>query len=83
VHVASGKCTSVLDVTGRRRLDYCLVASNSRYFVTWTKCDEESVNTDEVLGAKLSLFDLQSLRSTSSPYTAPLSEHLVSNLVLF
>jgi hypothetical protein len=82
VHVASGKCTLVIDVTGRGSLFGSLVASNSRYFVIWEKLVNESVN-DKKTRAKLNLFDLQSLRNTSRPYTAPLSEHLVSILVLF
>jgi len=77
VHIASGKCTSVIDVTGRGRLDDCLVTSNSRYLVTWEIFDQESVKVDKMLGAKLNLFDLQSLRNISCPCTAPLSEHIV------
>ncbi len=83
MHAASGKCTLVLDVTGRGRLFDCLVTSNSRYFVMWEKFHNESGNVDNMLGAKLYIFDLQSLRNTSLPYVAPLSEHLVSILVLF
>jgi hypothetical protein len=83
VHAASGKYTLLIDVTGRGRLYDCFVTSNSRYLVIWEKFDKESVNADKMLGAKLNLFDLQTLRNTTRPYTAPLSEHVVSNLVLF
>ena len=73
----------MIDVTGRGRLDDCLAASNSRYFVLWEIFDKESANADKMLGAKLYLFDHQSLRNTLPAYAAPLSEHVVSILVLF
>jgi hypothetical protein len=83
VHVVSGKCTLVLDFAGRGLLYDCYVASNSRYLVIWENFfDNECVHADKMLGAKLNLFDLQSLRNTSSPYAAPLSEHVVIILVL-
>jgi len=84
VDVASGVCTSVIDVTGRGRLDECLVTSNSKYFVIWENfVNDESANVSKRVGAKVNLFDLQQLQNASRPYTAPVSEHLVSILFYF
>ena len=78
VHVASGRCFSVVDVTGRTN-----VTSNSRYLVIWEEFRKETVNDDKIRGTKLKLFDLELLRSASCPDTPPFTEHWVSIPVLF
>jgi hypothetical protein len=73
VHVASGKCSLVVNLTGRGE-----VASNSRYIVIWEIIDQNSVDGKKIRGGKLKLFDLQSLRNASCPDIGPLSEHWAS-----
>jgi hypothetical protein len=78
VHAASGRCFSVVGVTGSRG-----VTSNSKYFVIWQEFRQETVNDEKIPGTKLKLFDLQLLRSASCPDIPPFTEHWVSIQVLF
>ena len=78
VHAASGKCFSVVGVTGCRG-----VTSNSRFLVVWQEFYQETVNDEEIIGTKLKLFDLQLLLNVSCPDTPPFIEHWVRIPVLF
>jgi hypothetical protein len=79
VHAASGRCFTVVDVTGRRG-----VTSNSRYLVIWQEFYQETVDDEKIPGTKLKLFDLQLMQNASCPHNlVPFSEHWVSIEFLF
>ena len=78
VHAASGRCFSVVGVTGCRG-----VTSNSRFLVIWEEFYQETVHDEKIFGTKLKLFDLQLLQNASCPDIAPFTEHWVSIQVLF
>jgi hypothetical protein len=78
VHTASGRCISIVAVTGRKG-----VAFNSRFLVIWQEFYQETVNDEKIPGTKLKLFDLELLTNASCPDTPPFTEHWVSIPVLF